>query len=444
MNRDFEEYIGRFNLDGTDASELYDALGKEFPRLTRECIRSRVRRFKKRHTQDNNNDISKDMFTDTSPTVNNIISTVDETHPLTRSIEYKQDGSAIFERIICLRDLTGVTPEQVLEAHGMDPDAWEIISHRSNFYQQQKKGGKILNLYQSKISVKPVSQGLTLDMVTEHFEKLQSNFVKHTVRKPNPDARYLYEINIADLHLGRFSTEAETGDFLNTDLAEKRFFEIIDAECEKIAKLDGKVEKILFVWTNDFFNSDGISNATTGGTPQDTEIKWQELYLRGVEMLAKAIDILSDYAPVKTFYIASNHSRQVDWYAICYLSAFFRKCPDVEIDLTPSPRYYERYGVNLIGFAHSYYEKKQNLPHLMQIERAKDWGDTKYREYHLAHYHSEKVEEKGGVIFRWLPSITGADTWSTECGYVGAVKRSYSFVYDKEKGLIQINSTIVD
>ena len=63
---------------------------------------------------------------------------------------------------------------------------------------------------------------------------------------------------------------------------------------------------------------------------------------------------------------------------------------------------------------------------------------------HLAHYHSEKVEEKGGVIFRWLPSITGTDTWSNDCGYIGAVKRSYSFVYDKDKGLIQINSTIVE
>ena len=161
-------------------------------------------------------------------------------------------------------------------------------------------------------------------------------------------------------------------------------------------------------------------------------------------MLIKAIDKLSQYAPVKTFYIASNHSRQVDYYAICTLNAWFRNYSNVEVDLNPSPRYYERYGVNLIGFAHSYYEKKNNLPHLMQIERPKDWGDTKYREYHLAHYHSEKVEEKGGIIFRWLPSITGTDTWSNDCGYIGAVKRSYSFVYDKEKGLVQINSIVID
>jgi hypothetical protein len=40
--------------------------------------------------------------------------------------------------------------------------------------------------------------------------------------------------------------------------------------------------------------------------------------------------------------------------------------------------------------------------------------------------------------------VTSADTWSKECGYVMATKRSYSFVYDHDKGLIQINSTIVD
>lgn len=428
--------------DSLSSNELYDFLQSEFPELTRECIRSRVRRFK---ANQNLNTLNKEIVMSNKPiNVSNNDVTLAPGENITKSVEYKSDGSAIFERIICLRDSEQLTPDKILEAHGMDPNLWEVLSCKSNFYQQQRKGGTVLNLYQSKVSAKPVQNAISFDQIKKMFYELQSTFVPHECKKPNPDAHYMYEINIADLHLGRFSTEEETGDFLNTDLAERRFFELIDAECEKIAQYNGSVEKILFVWTNDFFNSDGISNATTGGTPQDTELKWQKLYVRGVNMLIRAIDKLSTFAPVKTFYIASNHSRQVDYYAICTLQAWFRNYSNVEIDIDPSPRYYERYGVNLIGFAHSYYEKKQNLPHLMQIERAKDWGDTKYREYHLAHYHSEKVEEKGGIVFRWLPSMTGADTWSTDCGYIGAVKRSYSFVYDKYKGLVQMNSTIID
>ena len=439
MESNFLDALNRM-YDSLESTELYDFLNSEFPDMTREAIRSRVRRYRARQLKDAIDDISADATKSEEKNVPE----AELGKPVTKSVEYKPDGSAIFERIICLREGENITPENVLEAHGMDPSLWEVLSCKSNFYQQQRKGGTVLNLYQSKISAKPISDAISLEAVKEHFNKLQATYEPYHKCDHRDGGKYLYEINIADLHLGRFSSVAETGDFLNTNIARQRFYEVIDRECEHIEALGDEVEKILFVWTNDFFNSDGISKATTGGTPQDTDKKWQELYLAGVEMLVKAIDKLSSYAPVKTFYIASNHSRQTDFYAICYLNAWFRNYDNVEIDVDPSPRYYERYGVNLIGFAHSYYEKKQNLPHLMQIERPKDWGDTKYREYHLAHYHSEKVEEKGGIIFRWLPSVTGADTWSLECGYIGAVKRSYSFVYDKEKGLVQMNSTIID
>ena len=439
---DFFDVLKDAYNEYTDRHELFDYLQSQFPDLNRECIRSRVRRYDP--DKDYSNYPTYSSISENSGCIDNSALDISLDKPITKSVEYKADGSTMFERIIALTESEQITPEKILKAHGMDKDLWEVISCKSNFYQQQKKGGTILNLYQSKICVKPRTNSVSLEKIKSNFDSWQNKFVPLEVGKPHKDAKYLYEINIADLHLGKFCTEQETGEFLDSKLAEKRFFSVIEKEFNNIKQYQGKVEKILFVWTNDFFNSDGISNATTGGTPQDTDMKWQQLYVTGINMLVKAIDALSKLAPVKTFYIASNHSRQVDYYALCTLYAWFRNYENVEIDTDPSPRYYERYGCNLIGFAHSYYEKKQNLPHLMQIEKPKDWGETTYREYHLAHYHSEKVEEKGGIIFRWLPSITGTDTWSNDCGYIGAVKRSYSFIYDKEKGLVQINSIIVD
>lgn len=439
---DFFDVLKDAYNEYTDRHELFDYLQSQFPDLNRECIRSRVRRYDP--NKDYSNYPTYSSISENSDCIDSSALDISLDKPITKSVEYKADGSTMFERIIALTESEQITPEKILKAHGMDKDLWEVISCKSNFYQQQKKGGTVLNLYQSKICVKPRTNSVSLEKIKSNFDSWQNKFVPLEVGKPHKDAKYLYEINIADLHLGKFCTEQETGEFLDSKLAEKRFFSVIEKEFNNIKQYQGKVEKILFVWTNDFFNSDGISGATTGGTPQDTDMKWQQLYVTGINMLVKAIDALSKLAPVKTFYIASNHSRQVDYYALCTLYAWFRNYKNVEIDTDPSPRYYERYGVNLIGFAHSYYEKKQNLPHLMQIEKPKDWGETTYREYHLAHYHSEKVEEKGGIIFRWLPSITGTDTWSNDCGYIGAIKRSYSFVYDKTRGLIQINSTIVE
>ena len=423
MKKDF--YVRLDELVNSDDKSALRILTKEYPELNYECIRSRLRRH-------------KNQFSDVD------ITHTDSDSITKSSIEYKSDGSAVFEKIIALPANGNITPEVILEAHGMNKDLWEVISCKSNFYQQQKKGGSVINLYQSKLTAKPVKCAVSLEAVKSNFDSLQNKFLPIKVGKPNKHAKYLYEINIADLHLGKFSCDYETGELLNSEIAERRFFEIIKKECDNISQYGEYIEKILFVWTNDFFNSDGISQSTTGGTPQDTDMKWQKLYLTGVNMLIKAIDKLSTLAPVKTFYIASNHSRQTDYYAICTLNAWFRNYSNVEVDITPHTRHYEKYGVNLIGFAHSYYEKRQNLPYLMSIECKEDWGKTSYREYHLAHYHSEKVEEKGGIIFRWLPSVTGTDTWSNDCGYIGAVRRSYSFVYDRDRGLIQINSTIVD
>lgn len=416
----FRERLTQLFNSGMERSAIQETLAQEFD-IPKDIVRKRVGRFYQSQ--------KPKTF---SPEV------------VTKDMEYKQDGSVIFNRIIKLADDNELTPKDMLIAHGMNPDKWDVISYKNNLWQSQKQGGKLLNLYQSKITVRPKLEEITLEKIQEHFDKMKAWKPTFQPKYEKTNAKYLYEINLADIHLGKFSYNEETGEYLDSSITQRRFYEIIKQECEKIQPIKDRIEKILFVWTNDFFNSDGISGSTTGGTPQDTDMKWQQLYMTGVDMLVAAITQLAKYAPVKTFYIASNHSRQTDFYAINYLYAWFRDFAHVEVDRNPHPRYYEEYGVNLIGYAHSYYEKKENLPYLMSIERPREFGRTKYREYHLAHYHCEKVEEKGGIIFRWLPSITGTDSWSNDCGYIGAVKRSYSFVYDKDKGLVQMNCTVVD
>ena len=192
------------------------------------------------------------------------------------------------------------------------------------------------------------------------------------------------------------------------------------------------------MWCNDFFNADGISETTTGGTPQDCDLRWQKLFMLGCDMLVNAITNLQQYASVESFYIASNHSRQVEFYGLCYLYAWFRNNKNVTIHRNCKSRYYIQYGINMIGFSHSYYEKKTNLVGLMSVEQPQMWANTKYREMHLGHYHCELTEEKNGVILRWLPSMTGPDLYHYDSGYIGAFKRSYSFVWNKTKGLSEI------
>lgn len=367
----------------------------------------------------------------------------DANKPGNRSVEMKSDGSYVFQGIIEVMENQVVTPDILMKAHKLDEKEWEVVSYKNNYWSQQVKGGSTIVLYQSKLIVKPRQfDDIAESTILEHFEnKLKEHQpLQLPVIKQNHSSTML-EINICDLHLGKLAFEQTSEDTYNIQIAKKRFLDLINIEYSR-AK-EQKVEKILFVWSNDFFNTDGITDSTTRGTPQQTGTPWQSLFLEGCSMLVDAVELLSTVAPVESFYIASNHSRQVDFFALCYLHAWFNNNENVKIITNQKTRYYVRYGVSLIGFSHSYYEKKPTLTHLMSVECPEDWAETSYREFHLAHYHSEKVEEVGGVIYRWLPSVCGTDNYHYESGYLGAVKRSYSFLYDKFTGLKQINCSIV-
>ena len=84
-------------------------------------------------------------------------------------------------------------------------------------------------------------------------------------------------------------------------------------------------------------------------------------------------------------------------------------------------------------------EKPKRLSSLMPIEARELWSKAKYYELHCAHLHSEQAaEEINGVIVRRISSPTAIDTYHYKSGYIGAVRKAQTFIYDKERGLKQI------
>jgi len=259
------------------------------------------------------------------------------------------------------------------------------------------------------------------------------------LRQPEKTGK-MAEISIADLHLGKLAWKPETGENYDHKIAEKRFMSVI---YDFVERNKYKLEKIVFVVGNDFFNYDTIEGTTTAGTRQDNDVRWQKLFVKGAELLVKAIDILSKIAPVEVIFVPGNHSKMAEFYAVNYIDAWFRNDDNVKVNTDPRTRKYIEFGKCLIGFTHGDKEKKRIFGN-MQVEVPEMWGRTKYREWHCGHYHSEQVKEEHGVIVRNLSSITGTDAWHYESGYVGAIAKSQSFIWDKEKGLIEILITTID
>lgn len=249
------------------------------------------------------------------------------------------------------------------------------------------------------------------------------------------------EVNIADLHLGKLCWHGDTPDNYDYKIARDMYYSIIKEVCKE---LKGRpIEYITFVWTNDFFNSDNEQKTTTGGTPQETDIREKKLYNVGCEMLVNGTSMLLGVAPVKTFYTPSNHDEQSSYHALKHLEAYYHDNPRLEINSDAYPRKYQLYGNTLIGYCHGQKEnsratkeKASRLASLMPLEAKELWGQAKYYEMHAAHLHSEQmIQEINGVIVRRIASPTAADTWHTSGGWMGAVRKAQAFIYDREQGL---------
>lgn len=415
----------RLFLLGKSWSEMTDALLPHFPGLSWKQVREKVRDYVRKSPEYK----AKNQRTEPAE------------HP--QSIEYKQDGTVVYDKLIEIMEGEEITPEVIMKAHNIAPEKWDIVCYRNNYWHSQIKGGKRLVMYQSRLVVKPKKQGISLEEIDAFFRGLTWRYSTPEPFSPRTTGGgCMAEVNVADLHFGKLCWHGDTGNNFDYKIAREMFLQIIS---EISAELRGKqLDFIRFVWANDFFNSDTITKTTTAGMLQDTDIRWQKLFNTGSEMLIAAIDMLAQIAPVETFYTPSNHDEMTGYYAIKLLEAWFRNDPRVKIDTDAKARKYFLYGNVLIGYTHGDKEKPRNLQMVMPNEARELWGKAKFCEMHAAHLHSEHaIDEANGVIVRRISSPTATDTWHYESGYVGAVRKAQTFIYDKERGLLQVINTPV-
>src|SRR5690606_5200855 len=144
------------------------------------------------------------------------------------------------------------TPESIVRAHGLDPAQWTVISYRNNYWHSQVKGGKRLVMYQSRLTVKPAAN-LTAEHIEEVFKKLDRTVKPLPIKRVLPSNGYVAEVNIADLHLGKLCWHGDTGNNYDYKIARKIFYDVISDIVAQLQTMP--ISKIVFVWSNDFFNS---------------------------------------------------------------------------------------------------------------------------------------------------------------------------------------------
>lgn len=236
----------------------------------------------------------------------------------------------------------------------------------------------------------------------------------------------LYEISLPDIHYGKITDEPE-------DTIEKHY---IKAIMELHRKADGlDIDRFLLPVGNDGLNSEGMSRATTKGTPQQDNKRWRETFRGYWHLVSKAIDYLTQFAPVDVVVVQGNHDFERMFYAGEVLAALYKNNKNVTVDNSLDARKYYEYGVNMIMFTHGDKEKTQELPLLIATEQPEMWSRAKVREIHCGHKHKEMLNEYMGTKVRFIPSICGNDLWHKTQGYVGTLRCGQAYIWNKNRGL---------
>jgi len=319
------------------------------------------------------------------------------------------------------------TVSESLDYHNIDTTRLEVNKVTVNSWGSPDNENK-----QVKLTLTP-KKFLSSAEIAEDFRKELSTFtppIMPSVVKPS--GSYMLEMNIPDAHFGQLSWGEETG---RGDWDIK-----IAAECylETVARMlewgkSRPVEKILFPIGHDFFNSDSLTNTTTSGTPMDEDTRWMKTFSAGWKLVRDAVILASSLAPVDVVCIRGNHDLQRAFYMAEVLSSWFKDHDGVTVDNSPRMYKMREYGKNLIGLTHGQGCKQDKLPGIMASDWPEEWGRTRFREWHIGHFHQDNVKEFAGCKVRTIQSIVSASEWSATMG-MRSQRGADAFLWHKEYG----------
>ena len=313
------------------------------------------------------------------------------------------------------------------ELHKINLDEYII----TNYWSKMLPSGKFTSSIFSK------RKGPS-DYTAEDFSKFLKNYKpnKVEINKTKLDSgkdTIDVELSISDFHLAKRYIEG------NNDINKrvKLFHDMTKDLMVKTSKVYN-IDTVVFPISNDFFHTDNYQNQTTQGTPQDTIMEYDSEYELGFSMLIDSINIQRTYSnKVIVVLVPGNHDKTKSFYLAHALDIYFSDDKDVEFLRDSSPVKALTLGNTFIGYHHGNC-KIESLPLLFATHSiwGKMFGNSKYQEVHTGDKHHYMAKEIKGCRIQQMPSLSDADRWHRDSGYVHSVRAALLLGYDKKEGKV--------
>lgn len=260
---------------------------------------------------------------------------------------------------------------------------------------------------------------------------------------PNPPKTVpddlMLEVPIFDPHFGKYAWAEETGADYDLGIVKR----IVVGGVQRLAEQAGPVGTALLVIGGDTLHADNRHSVTErGGHVLDVDTRQGKVWEVLTDSITASVSLLASTAKrVRIVVIPGNHDFESSFHLGRLLAAYYRNEKAVSVTHGPKTRHYVRHGCVLLGFAHGHLLKMDSLATLMAEETREDWAQTKQRVWHLGHVHVGRrmnwmtLNGVHGVEVEHIESVSAADSWHAEMGYVGMPRRLTSFLWSAKNGL---------
>ena len=325
-------------------------------------------------------------------------------------IVINKDGSTTSSTTMQMTSEQAKDPEFVLRAHGFNPDDWDIVSARNNFWQQNSVENGLIDLYQSKITVKPkVDNDIkrAVEVLTRDIKPLK---VQQTI---SPSRKRNLVIPITDNHWGITHLSDVQG----------KLSELLDI-------IKQGYGTIVIEMIGDMLHSDKINSTETvsGTVLEDVDMpKAIDEAMQFTEAIV--VTALQNANTVMIKSVGGNHDFDISYMFMIWIKERFKQA---QVDVNNRYRTAYLLGHVLISIQHGNVNRK-NPAQILANECRNLWGIATTTEIHSGHLHFDKTEDQNGVVFRQFSTPKPSDDWETMNGFVGANKLMYALEYNDDR-----------
>lgn len=338
------------------------------------------------------------------------------------------------------------TVDDLLRHIEADMSKYDIAASEATKWECGDGNGGTIELHRVFVRLKPKA-GPGVAECVEAMIKAASRKLRVPQTKKPPHREGLWQVVVVgDPHLGKYAWRRTTGpagggDY-DLDIAERR---VKQAASELLAVGDShKPARRTIAFVGDVFHYDSPAGTTTSGTPLERDGRIQKMIEVGCETLLGIIERSAAKCLTDVVVVNGNHDETLTWAFQRIIAERFRHDQRVDVRLEYTGRQYAVHGKNLLGFCHGH-RAKRKLPQIMALEKPAEWSGSVCREWHTGHFHSQAaewqrpIETLDGVIVRTCPSLSAADDWHSENGFLGSRQAMETFLYRPEGGLVAMH-----